>query len=682
MNEGYSEWAPAQVSGPSGELPFLGGEAHPVDRPPLLEPPGTIASVTQGVCKLLERPAPAWWWPATIVTGLIAFFVLATNAYLVGAGVGVWGVQVPVVWGFAIINFVFWIGIGHAGTLISAILLLTRQKWRNSLNRASEATAIFAVACGAMFPAMHVGRQWMAWYLLPIPEYIATWQNFRAPLLWDVAAVTTYLTVSVLYWYLGMIPDFATLRQREKHPWRQKLWAVLSMGWSSSAREWNHYEMGYLCLAGLLAPLVLSVHSFVSCDFAVSILPGWHATIFPPYFGAGAIFGGFAVILVLLIPLRALVPELKEFILPIHIEQMAKWLLTTGSLVGYVYLIELFIAWYSANPFERYAFWNRITGTYALEFWGMLTCNALAPQLLWFRAVRRKPWLVFGVAVLANIGMWLERFVIIVISLHRDFLPSSWGLYRPTWVDIGLLIGSIGLFLFLFLLFLRFLPVIAMFEVKALCKDSQGTERPSLGGQEISRPNLDQATFGLGARFSSPALLCRAGRALREMGFRKIELYSPFPFHGLAEAAGHRKSWVSGCVLGGGLLGFCVGSSLEVLTSMPRPPALHGTLSSHLLGLFFPLVTQGKPYVSVPAFFAVAFETTALFAAFGAVLGILLASSLPRFHRPLFHWDLFSRRGQDDGFFLVVEQRDPRFSADLPQILESMGALEISPIPE
>ncbi len=653
-----------------------------LDRPPLLEPPGTIASVTRGVCQFLERPAPGWWLPATIITGLVATLVLVANAYLVGTGVGVWGVQVPVVWGFAIINFVFWIGIGHAGTLISAILLLTRQKWRNSLNRASEATAIFAVACGAIFPAIHVGRQWMAWYLIPVPQYIATWPNFRAPLLWDVAAVLTYLTVSVLYWYLGMIPDFATLREREKHPWRRRLFAILSMGWSSSAREWNHYEMGYLCLAGLLAPLVLSVHSFVSCDFAATILPGWHATIFPPYFGAGAIFGGFAVILVLLIPVRALMPELKKFILPIHIEQMAKWLLTTGSLVGYVYLTELFIAWYGANPFERYAFWNRITGPYAPEFWGMLTCNAVAPQLLWFRAVRRRPWLVFGVAVLANIGMWLERFVIIVISLHRDFLPSSWSLYHPTWVDIGLLVGSVGLFLFLFLLFLRFLPVIAMFEVKALCNGAAEVTSASPEPPKASLPDLEHATFGLGARFPSATALCRAGRALRGMGFRRIELYSPYPFHGLAEAAGHGKSWVSACVLGAGMLGFCIAVCLEILTSVPRPAPLRGLLSSHLLDLFFPLVVQGKPYISLPAFFAVVFETTALFSAFGAVLGILLASSLPRFHRPIFHWDLFSRRSQDDGFFLVVERRDPRFSADLPRLLEEIGALEISAIPE
>ncbi|CAB4244251.1 Polysulphide reductase [Methylacidimicrobium sp. AP8] len=674
MNEHGSVWMSRRHSAEAVVAPLA--------RPPLLEPPGTLASVTRGVCQFLERPAPRWWGPATLVTGLMATLVLGANAYLVGTGIGVWGVQMPVVWGFAIINFVFWIGIGHAGTLISAILLLTRQRWRNSLNRAAEASAIFAVACGAVFPLIHIGRQWMAWYLFPIQENIAIWPNFRAPLLWDVFAVLTYLTVSVLYWYLGMIPDFATLREREKHPWRRKLFAVLSMGWSGSAREWNHYEMGYLCLAGLLAPLVLSVHSFVSCDFAATILPGWHATIFPPYFGAGAIFGGFAVILVLLIPLRELLPELKKFILPVHIEQMAKWLLATGSLVGYVYLTELFIAWYGANPFERYAFWNRITGPYAPEFWGMLACNALAPQILWFRAVRRRPWAVFGVAILANVGMWLERFVIIVISLHRDFLPSSWSLYHPTWVDIGLLVGSVGLFLFLFLLFLRFLPVIAMFEVKALCppaeEDAPAAPRDAAG----STLDLSRATFGLGARFPSAAALCRAGRRLRALGFRRIELYSPYPFHGLAEAAGHRKSWVSACVLGGGLFGFCLGASLELLTSMPRPAFLRSVLASHLLDLFYPLVVQGKPYISLPAFFAVVFETTALFSAFGAVVGILLASSLPRFYRPIFHWELFSRRSQDDGFFLVVERRDPRFSADLPGILAGIGALEISPIPE
>ena len=391
--------------------------------------------------------------------------------YLISTGVGVWGLNHPVGWAWDITNFVFWIGIGHAGTLISAILFLTRQKWRTSINRAAEAMTLFAVVCAGIFPAVHVGRIWMVWFLAPVPNSNAIWQNFRSPLLWDVFAVSTYFTVSVLFWYTGLVPDLATLRDRATNKFRKFFYGIAALGWRGGNRQWKHYEMAYLILAGLSTPLVLSVHSVVSFDFATSVIPGWHTTIFPPYFVAGAIFGGFAMVLTIMLPARAIF-GLHDLITDDHVDKMCKIILLTGSIVGYAYAMEFFIAWYGGNMYEQYAFMNRATGPYWWAYWTMIFCNVAAPQLFWFRFFRRHVLSVFIVCMFVNTGMWFERFVIIVTSLHRDFLPSSWNMFYPTWVDIWTFVGTFGIFLALFLLFIRWLPMICIFEVKAVLPEA------------------------------------------------------------------------------------------------------------------------------------------------------------------------------------------------------------------
>ncbi len=426
--------------------------------------------ITEKICGIVEGPTPTWWWWCFGVAAFVASFTVAGLTYLVGTGVGVWGHANPVNWAWDIVNFVFWIGIGHAGTLISAILCLLRQKWRTSINRASEAMTIFAVACAAIFPVFHVGRIWMAWYLFPIPNSNYIWQNFRSPLEWDVFAVSTYGTVSVLFWYIGLIPDLGTLRDRfftVGRIWRARIYGFFAMGWRGSNRHWSNYEMAYLILAGISTPLVLSVHTIVSFDFAVSLLPGWHTTIFPPYFVAGAIFSGFGMVMTLMLPLRAIF-RLEDLITQYHIDNMCKITLATGTMVGYAYSIEFFIAWYGSNPYEGFAFINRAFGHYAWAYWIMVTCNVITPQFFWFKAVRQNTTLVWCLAIMVNVGMWFERFVIIVTSLARDFLPSSWGYYSPSVVEIFTFFGTFGVFSFLFLLFIRFVPIMPMSEVKAV----------------------------------------------------------------------------------------------------------------------------------------------------------------------------------------------------------------------
>ena len=433
--------------------------------------------ITEKVCGIVEEKTPTWWWVCFFVSGFVALFSVVGTIYLIATGVGVWGLNNPVNWGWAIVNFVFWIGIGHAGTLISAILCLLKQNWRTSINRAAEAMTIFAVVCAGIFPLIHVGRVWFAWWLFPLPNANAIWPQFKSPLLWDVFAVSTYGTVSLLFWYVGMIPDLATLRDRAKTRVKQVLYGFFAMGWRGSNRHWNNYEMAYLLLAGLATPLVLSVHTIVSFDFAVSLIPGWHTTIFPPYFVAGAIFSGFGMVLTLMLPLRAIY-GLHDLITQYHIDCMCKITLATGSMVGYAYAIEFFIAWYGANDFESFAFINRAFGPYAWAYWIMITCNVISPQLFWFRKVRENAALVFIISIFVNIGMWFERFVIVVTSLSRDFLPSSWGYYSPTLTDIMTYVGTFGIFTFLFLLFLRFLPLMAMAEIKAVTPQADPHNHP------------------------------------------------------------------------------------------------------------------------------------------------------------------------------------------------------------
>jgi molybdopterin-containing oxidoreductase family membrane subunit len=438
-----------------------------VGRAPLVLGAQDLRSITETVASVVERKPPRFWYPAIAVTSTLVVWLLVSIGYLFWKGTGIWGLNVPVGWGWDIVNFVFWVGIGHAGTLISAILFLFRQRWRTSINRFAEAMTIFAVICALLFPSIHVGRAWLLYWALPIPNSMGVWPNFRSPLLWDVFAVSIYGTVSVLFWYTGLIPDLATLRDRARSRARRVVFGVLSLGWTGSQRHWQHYEVAYLVLAGLSTPLVLSVHTVVSFDFAVSQLPGWHATIFPPYFVAGAIYSGFAMVVTLMVVARKLF-GLERLVTLRHFDNMAKVMLLTGSIVGYAYATEMFVAWYSGNPYELFTFRNRALGPYAWAYWIMVACNVVAPQLFWSKRVRTSIPALFALSIVVNIGMWLERFVIVVTTLHRDFLPSSWGMYRPTFWDVSTFVGSVGLFLTLFLLFVRYVPQVAMAEVKSV----------------------------------------------------------------------------------------------------------------------------------------------------------------------------------------------------------------------
>ena len=453
----------AAIPDPAAQLDLAPGQ-----QPSLVTGEHDLGTITDTVCGIIERrQMPRIWYLALALSSLLTLVLFGLVGYLIKEGIGVWGLNNPVAWGFAIVNLVFWIGIGHAGTLISAVLFLFRQKWRTGINRFAETMTIFAVMCAGLFPAIHVGRIWLLHWIFPIPYQQQVWPNFRSPLLWDVFAIGTYMLVSIMFWYMGMVPDLATLRDRATSKIRRTTYGLLSLGWRGSNRHWHRFEKAYLLLAGLATPLVLSVHSVVSFDFATSQLPGWHTTIFPPYFVAGAIFGGFAMVSTIIIPVRKLF-KLESIVTPRHLEAMSKIMLATGMMVGYAYGMEFFIAWYSGNSYETFAFVNRALGPYAWAYWIMVSCNVISPQLFWSKRLRRKLWVMWFVAVAINVGMWFERFVIVVSSLSRDFLPSAWGHYSPTWVDIGTLIGSFGLFFTLFLLFLRVAPIIAIAEVKTV----------------------------------------------------------------------------------------------------------------------------------------------------------------------------------------------------------------------
>lgn len=438
-----------------------------IARAQLVQGKQTFDSVSDVVHRVAEaKTTRAWYIAMAFSLALLGVWGIAV-AYLVWTGIGVWGLNQPIGWAWDITGFVFWVGIGHAGTLISAILFLFRQKWRTSINRAAEAMTIFAVICALTYPTIHVGRVWLLYWVFPVPNQMAAWPNFRSPLLWDVFAVSTYFTVSLLFWFVGLIPDLATFRDRSTTKLRRTIYGIFAFGWRGANRHWRHYEKAYLLLAGLSTPLVLSVHTVVSFDFATSVIPGWHTTILPPYFVAGAIFSGFAMVQTLLIPCREWF-GLKELITMRHLENMNKIILATGMMVGYAYAIEFFMAWYSGNEYERFTFVNRAMGPYAWAYWSMWSCNVLSPQLFWKKSWRTNIPLMFVVSIFVNIGMWFERFVIIVTSLHRDYLPSSWGYFRPTITDIATFAGTFGLFFTLFLLFIRFLPVIAISEVKGV----------------------------------------------------------------------------------------------------------------------------------------------------------------------------------------------------------------------
>jgi len=441
---------------PDGQLPYISGH--------------NLASVSDKISEITLRPMKnlplIWYGGLALGVALLQLLFLAIYM-LITRGTGIWGLNVPVAWGFAIINFVWWIGIGHAGTLISAILFLFKQDWRTSISRFAEAMTLFAVVCAGLFPLLHVGRPWLVYWLFPYPNTLGMWPQFRSPLLWDVFAVSTYATVSIMFWFTGLVPDLATMRAKAKDVWAKKFYHGLSLGWTGSARHWHRYEVAYLLLAGLSTPLVLSVHSIVSLDFAVSLEPGWHTTIFPPYFVAGAIFAGFAMVLTFMIPVRSIF-GMKDLLTDRHLNNMAKVMLFSGLIVAYGYMMELFFGWYSASVFERFMVLNRLTGPYDVSYWMLILCNVLVPQALWSYKVRTNPVLLFIICQFISVGMWLERFVIVVISLHRDFLDSSWAMYAGTKWDWAMYIGTMGLFLTLVFLFIRTLPFIAIFEMREL----------------------------------------------------------------------------------------------------------------------------------------------------------------------------------------------------------------------
>ena len=440
---------------------------------PLHQRGHTFGTITEKIGSVvLTSRTPCGWYAGFVIAFLLVMLLLVSIGWLFAVGVGIWGINVPVAWGLAIVNFVWWVGIGHAGTLISAILLLLHQEWRTSINRFAEAMTLFAVACAGLFPLLHLGRPEFFYWLIPYPATTGVWPQFRSPLIWDAFAVGTYATVSLMFWYIGLIPDLATLRDRTDRRMPQIVYGILAMGWRGAARHWQRYNQAYVLLAALATPLVVSVHSIVSFDFAVSILPGWHTTVFPPYFVAGAIFSGFAMVLTLAIPLRAAY-GLQDFVTDRHLDLLAKVMLASGLVVAYGYIMELFTAWYSGMTFEKFLIWNRSLGPYAFWYWLLITCNIVVPMALWSRRVRSMPVLLFVIALIINVGMWLERFIIVVVSLHRDYLPSSWGLYTPTFWDWATLAGSMGLFLAMLFLFIRFLPMISIFEMRELLEESK-----------------------------------------------------------------------------------------------------------------------------------------------------------------------------------------------------------------
>jgi molybdopterin-containing oxidoreductase family membrane subunit len=622
-------------------------------------------SITETVSGVLERRTPLGWWVAFALS-LAALGGLGIGVpWLFWEGIGIWGLNVPVGWAWDITNFVFWVGIGHAGTLISAILLLFRQRWRTSINRAAEAMTIFAVICALTYPGIHVGRVWVAYWMFPLPNQMGTWPNFRSPLLWDVFAVSIYGIVSALFWYTGLIPDLATQRDRSKSRLAQRIYGFLALGWRGSQRHWRHYEIAYLLLAGLATPLVLSVHSIVSMDFAVSQLPGWHTTIFPPYFVAGAIFSGFAMVATLMVICRWAF-KLEEIVTIRHLDYMAKIMLVTGWMVGYAYGVEFFTAWYSGNRYEFEAFFNRAFGDYAWAYWIMVSCNVLLPQVFWLARVRRSPAILFIVSVLINVGMWFERFVIIVTSLHHDFLPGSWDYFHPTIWDVACLVGGFGLFFTLFCLFVRFAPMVAAAEVKNILPEASPYHRPPrVERREPATlpppPAAAAVRYGLLAEFASPAALYRACERVRDAGYTRWDAHSPFPVHGLERAMGLRRSRLPWIVLvmalGGALGGFA--------------------LQTWVHSIEYPLVISGKPFFAWPAYVPVTFELAVLGGALGAVFGMLALNRLPRHHHPLFSSSRFER-ATDDRFFVSIEAADPRFNAGAtPELLRGADAVRL-----
>jgi len=547
----------------------------------------SLSDVTNDICGLLERRPTALWWSAFSVSFVLFLIGVAAVVYEIATGIGTWGLNNAVGWGFDITNFVFWVGIGHAGTLISAILFLLRQRWRTSVNRAAEAMTLIAVMCAAIFPVIHMGRPWFAFWIFPYPNTRGPlWINFRSPLAWDAFAIGTYFLISAAFWFVGLLPDLATVRDRTNSRWRKRVFGLLSMGWDGAHRTWHRYETVYLLLAGLATPLVLSVHTIVSFDFAVSVIPGWHTTVLPPYFVAGAILSGMAMVLTLMIIARK-VMAIEDYITVRHIEVMSKLVLTTSLMVAFAYTTEFFTALYSANQYEEFAFINRAFGRLGWSYWIMIACNVVIPQLLWFRRFRTTPLVVFLISIAVNIGMWFERFVLIVTSLNRGYLPASWAEYVPTPIELATLAGSFGLFFTLFLLFCRFLPVISMAEVKSVLQ----------GGPK---------------GFEQENSLIEEVRASRQQGNSIVDVFTPYAVHGLSEALDLKPSRLPKLCLILGLAGAVLATVFQLWAS----------------AINWPINVGGKPWNSLPAFVPISFEAAILIAGLGTVLTFFFVSRL------------------------------------------------------
>ena len=587
-------------------------------------------TISEDIARPIEGRASRAWWIAFGITLLATLWGVWAIWVTLRDGIGAWGLNKSVGWAWDITNFVWWIGIGHAGTLISAVLLLFRQQWRVAINRSAEAMTIFAVLQASIFPILHLGRPWLLHFNLPIPnQYGSLWDNFNSPLLWDVFAIATYFSVSLVFWWVGLLPDFAMLRDRTLKPFQKKIYSLLSFGWSGRAKDWQRMEETMLLLAGIATPLVISVHTIVSFDFATSVVSGWHTTIFPPYFVAGAIFSGFAMVSLLLIILRK-VCKLETYITLKHIELMNTVMLVAGSIVAVAYLTEFFMAMRSHSEFEKYIFLNRATGDYAWAFWTMIICNIVLPQLLWFKKLRRSIAFSVCVALVVCVGMWFERFVIIVTSLHRGYLPSSWTMFSPTWVDIGIFVGTLGFFFLLFLLYARSFPMIAQAEVKGGRSQVSGL-RSQVSGDRCQ---------GVVIILDTPDSLLDKIKELKSDSKEIQEVYTPFYVHGLAEALGLKRTRLGKATFLYGLIGLFFGCWLTYFTMIKD----------------WPMDIGGKPnatfWQNLPAFVPVIFELVVYFAAHLLVISFFIRSRLYPFKKaenPI-------KRSSDDKF--VIQVRD------------------------
>jgi len=628
---------------------------------PLIQGVTTPGEVTRDVCEPIERGPTKLWYIAIMVSASALLIGAACVAYQVAVGIGTWGLNRTVGWAFDITNFVFWVGIGHAGTLISAVLLLLRQRWRTSINRSAEAMTLFAVMCAGLFPLIHMGRPWLAHWVFPYPNLRGPlWVNFRSPLLWDVFAIGTYFIISAVFWYIGLVPDLATMRDRASGL-RRKVIAFFALRWNGSGRTWARWEMACLLLAALATPLVVSVHSVVSTDFATATVPGWHTTVFPPYFVIGAVFSGFAMVLTLMLVARR-VMRLEGYITHKHIGAMCKVIVFTSSIVGMAYGIELFIAWYSGSPYEQFAFANRIFGPMGWTYGIMVACNVLTPQLLWFKRIRKSIPAIFAITLLINVGMWFERFVIIVSSLSRDYLPSAWASYTPTLIELGTLLGSFGLFFTAFLIFCRFLPMIAMAEVRAVVAEQQhDAHGHAHASPEVIVPEPAPAER-CGLRqvgvFDGPDGLLAAVRDARQRGLHIIDAFTPHPVHGLDDALGRRRSRLPFVTLVCGAIGLSVALWFQYWASSTD----------------WPIDVGGKPFDSLPAFVPIAFELMVLLAGLGTAAALIIRSRL----RPdTGSTNVAPPGATSDRFVLVLERVDASLSQDdVGQLWSRHGALD------